>query len=124
MKHVSVNKCRLDASVCNNKQHWNDDKCWCECKKLIDKGGCDKGYIWNLINCECDCDKSCDVSENKNKCSSCILYTVLFSIFFTINVEIATSFVYYKYRNHNKELFLNMIASIMQKIINCIKREK
>ena len=25
-------KCRLDASVCNNKQHWNNDKCQCECK--------------------------------------------------------------------------------------------
>ena len=25
-------KCRLDASVCNNKQCWNDDKCRCECK--------------------------------------------------------------------------------------------
>ena len=22
--------CRLDAIVCNNKQHWNNDKCWCE----------------------------------------------------------------------------------------------
>ena len=28
-------KCRLDASVCNNKQHWNYDKCRCECKELI-----------------------------------------------------------------------------------------
>ena len=25
-------KCRLDASVCNNKQRWNNDKCQCECK--------------------------------------------------------------------------------------------
>ena len=31
-------KCRLDASVCNNKQRWNNDKCRCECKELIDKG--------------------------------------------------------------------------------------
>ena len=31
-------KCRLDASVCNNKQRWNEDKCRCECKELIDKG--------------------------------------------------------------------------------------
>ena len=23
-------KCRFDASVCNNKQRWNDDKCRCE----------------------------------------------------------------------------------------------
>ena len=33
-------KSRLDGSVCNNKQHWNDDKCRCECKELIDKGAC------------------------------------------------------------------------------------
>ena len=38
-------KCRLDASVCNNKQRWNEDKCRCECKELIDKGICDKGFI-------------------------------------------------------------------------------
>ena len=28
-------KCRLDASICNNKQRWNDDKCRCECKEII-----------------------------------------------------------------------------------------
>ena len=38
-------KCRLDASVCNNKQRWNDDKCRCECKELIHKSVCDRGYI-------------------------------------------------------------------------------
>ena len=54
-------KCRLGASVCNNKQRWNEDKCRCECKGLIDKGMCDKGFIWNPTNCECECDKSCDV---------------------------------------------------------------
>ena len=31
-------KCRLDASVCNNKQLWNDDKYRCECRELIDRG--------------------------------------------------------------------------------------
>ena len=56
-------KCRLDASVFNNKQRWNDDKCRCECKKLIDKGVCDKGFIWNPSNCQCECDKSCNVGE-------------------------------------------------------------
>ena len=50
-------KCRLDASVCNNKQRWNEDKCTCECKALIDKDSCDKGFIWNPSNCECKCDK-------------------------------------------------------------------
>ena len=56
-------KCRLDASVCNNKQRWNNDKCRCECKELIDKIVCDKGFIWNTSNCECECDKSCDIGK-------------------------------------------------------------
>ena len=56
-------KCRLDASVCNNKQRWNNDKCQCECKELIDKGICNKGYIWNPSNCKCECDKLCDFGE-------------------------------------------------------------
>ena len=56
-------KSRLDASVCNNKQRWNVDKCRCECKELIDKGVCDKGFIWNPSNCECECNESCDVGE-------------------------------------------------------------
>ena len=42
-------------------------------------------------------------NENNYKCNSCILYIVLFSIFFTINVGIGAYFVHYKYVNHNKE---------------------
>ena len=56
-------KCRLDASVCNNKQRWNDDKCRCKCEELIDKGICDKRYAWNLSNYKCECDKSCDFGK-------------------------------------------------------------
>ena len=56
-------QCRLDAIVCNNKQHWNKDKCRCECKELIDKWVYAEGFIWNLSNCECEFDKSCDVGE-------------------------------------------------------------
>ena len=132
-------KCRLDASLCNNKQRWNGDKCRCEWKELIDKGVCDKESIWNPSNCECECDKSCVVGgyldyenckckkklvdklieecsenidevkiewnsvKNIHKCSSCTLYIVSISIIFTINIGIATYFVYYKYVNRNKE---------------------
>ena len=58
-------KCKsiLNASVCNNKQRWNEDKCRCECKELIKKGVCHKVFIWNPSNCECECDKSYDVGE-------------------------------------------------------------
>ena len=68
MRHIKWHKnckykCRLDASICNNKQRWSEEKSRCECKELIDKGMCDKGFIWNPSNCECECDKSCDIGE-------------------------------------------------------------
>ena len=123
-------KWRLDPSVCNNKQRYNEDKYTCECKELIDKGLCDKGSIWNPSNCECECEKSWDIGEYldcenckcrkklfhkliekcaksidevrineitqaENKCSSCTLYIVLFSIFFTISIGIAIHFAYF-----------------------------
>ena len=60
-----------------------------------------------------ECDETIDevkltkitLTENKNsyKCNSCILYIVLFSVFFTINVRIGAYFVYYKYMNRNKK---------------------
>ena len=40
-------------------------------------------------------------NENNYKCISWILYIVLFSIFFIVNVEIGAYFVYYKYVNCN-----------------------
>ena len=72
-------ECRLDASVCNNKQCWNEDKWRCECKELIDKGVCDKGSISNPSNCECECDKSCNITwhqylDNENcKCRKSLI---------------------------------------------------
>ena len=68
IRHIKWHKtckcrCRIDASICNNKQKWNDDKCRCECKELIDKGVCEKVFIWNPSSCECECDKSCDIAE-------------------------------------------------------------
>ena len=65
IKHIGLyencnSKCRLNGSICNNKQRWNNKKCRCECKELIDKGICNKGFTWNPRNCECECDKSCD----------------------------------------------------------------
>ena len=69
-RHVSWHetckcKCKLHASVCNNKQRWNNDKCGCECKELIGKGRCVNDCIWylSICECECECNKSCDVRE-------------------------------------------------------------
>ena len=58
-------KCKIDASISNNKQRRNNDKCRSECKELIDKGINDKRFTWNpsYCECECECHKSCDVEE-------------------------------------------------------------
>ena len=56
-------KCKLDASVCHNKQRWNNVWIRCECKELSDIGVYDKGFVWNPSNCECECDKLCDVGK-------------------------------------------------------------
>ena len=55
--------CRLGASACANKQRWNEDKCMCEYKELIDIDLCNKEFIWIPSNCECECDKSFDNGE-------------------------------------------------------------
>ena len=46
-------KYRLDASVCNNRQRWNENKCR-KCKQVIDKCVCHKRFIWNPSNCKCE----------------------------------------------------------------------
>ena len=57
-------KCRLDASVCNNKQTWNEDKCRCERREeLIYKGRCNKRSVFNSSNCGCECDRLCVTGE-------------------------------------------------------------
>ena len=92
---------------------WNPSNCECECHK-----SCDIGEYLDYKNCKCrkrlvdklidECDENIDeevkiLDKNEDKCSSCILYIVLFSIFFTIDIGIAAYFVYYKYVNRNKE---------------------
>ena len=86
----------------------------CECDKA-----CDVGEYLDYENCRCrkrlvdklveECNEIVEetslVKINSAKCkyNSCILYIVLFSIFFTIIVGTGTYFVYYKHINYNKE---------------------
>ena len=62
--------CKLNSSVCNNKQIWNDDTCRCDCNEdFIDIISCAKGYTWNPSTCECQCDTWCKQGqylEHKN----------------------------------------------------------
>ena len=80
----------------NIKWHEKDyENCKCQ-KNLVDKSvdECDEAAEETTL---------VKINSTKYKHNSFILYIVLFSIIFTINVEIVTSFVYYKYVNCNKE---------------------
>ena len=44
------------------------------------------------------------INSTKCKSNSCMLYIVLFSRFFIINIGITTYFAYYKYINHKENV--------------------
>ena len=56
--------CKLNSSVCNNKQIWNSDTCRCDCNEdFASIINCTKGYMWNPSTCECQCDKWCKLGQ-------------------------------------------------------------
>ena len=97
-----------DKGVFDKGFIWNPSNCEFECDK-----SCDIGEYLDYENCKCrkklvdklveECTENVEEvklakitlaeNQNKHKCSSCTLYIVLFSIIFTINVEIATYFI-------------------------------
>ena len=103
----------IDKGICDKGYAWNPSNCECECDK-----SCDFGEYLDYENCKCrkrlvdklieECNENIEetslVKINSTKCkhNSCILYTVLFSNFFTINIGIGAYFAYYKYMNRNK----------------------
>ena len=99
----------IEKGVCDKGFIWNPGNCECECDE-----SCDIGEYLDYENCKCrkklfdklveECTKSINEieiteitqvkNEHKDKCSSCTLYIVLFSIFFTVRTGIRVYFVY------------------------------
>ena len=104
----------------------------------------DKWFIWNPSNCECECDKSCDIGEylairkkildklvdecnetideevetidnNKNKCDSCIVYIVLFSIFLQLILELVLILFTINTQIVIKEMFINIMTMFIMR---------
>ena len=51
-KHISCEyKCKFYGRKCNSDQWWNNNKCWCKCKKCH---VCEKNYIWNPATYSCE----------------------------------------------------------------------
>ena len=113
------NKCRceckelIDKGVCNKGFIWNPSNCECECDKAYDVGE----YL-DYENCKCrqilveklvvECTETvaevklakialAEKESSYVQCSFCTVYTVLFWIFFTINIGgIGAYFIYFQ----------------------------
>ena len=54
--------CKINSSVCSEKQRFNKNKCRCEC--LINKK-CQNDFVWNYNNCKCEYRKSAKLIVEK-----------------------------------------------------------
>ena len=100
--------CRLNSSVCNNKQIWNSDTCRCDCNE--DFAGiisCDKGYTWNTSTCACECDMWCKPGQyldyKKSVCKNNLIGRVIAE---------CTSLINETMMNNKKNMDNNDTASI------------
>ena len=100
-------KCKelIDKGVGDKGFIWNPSNCDCECDK-----SCDIGEYLDYSNCKCrkklvdklveECTENIEEvkitskNEYENKCNSCIVYIVLFSIFFIISIGIGIYYLY------------------------------
>ena len=133
-QHWNKNKFRceckelIDKGVCDKGYVWNLSNCECECDK-----SCNIGEYLDYSSCKCrkklidplveECTENIDETklvnitvenENNSRCTSYVVYKVLFwifFIFFIISSGIIIYFVYHKYL-----IVLNMIFPINHNI--------
>ena len=140
-KHISCERrCKFDARKYNSNQKWNNDKCWCECKK---RHICVKDYIWNPATCNCEiakylaniiddlgitCDEIRDAQKTKMKqqilmkknaiCKAKNLYVLLAFFLISIAFLIAVSFYCYLIKYQVKQKHLLPFHITNDKLIN------
>ena len=106
----------IDKGVCDKVYVWNPSNCECECDK-----SCNIGEYLDYSSCECrkklidplveECADNIDetklvkitvINENKGRCTSYLVYKVLFFIFFIISCGTIIYIVYHGYVNQIK----------------------
>ena len=121
-KYISCEcKYTFDRTKCNSNQLWNNDKCWCECKKIH---LCEKEYVWNPSKCICEngkylasiMDDSMIISDEKIKtiptnfnkkkvtCKTQSCYILLVFLSITIALLITVSIYCYMIKYQTKHL--------------------
>ena len=134
--------CKLNSSVCNNKQIWNSDTCKCDFNEdFASIMNCTEGYMWNPSTCECQCDIWCKPGQHldhkncirKNKLIGRIIvltlltklyindktitniFIVLFSIVMFILIVCSCVFIYFKWFK-NKKILTTLIKIVIKSL--------
>ena len=95
--------CRLNSSVCNNKQIWNGDTCRFDCNEdFASIINCTKGYTWNPSTCGCQCDMWCKSGQYLDH-KNCICKNKLIGRV----IEEYTSVINETMKNNNKDNITN-----------------
>ena len=116
--------CRLNSSVCNNKQIWNSDTCRCDCNE--DFAGimaCNKGYTWNPSTCECQCDMWCKPGQyldyKKCICKNKLIGRVIAECISVINETMINNKNNIDNNNTITNIFIGLFSVIMVAVIVC-----
>ena len=116
--------CRLNLSVCNNKQIWNSDTCRCDCNEdFASKINCIKGYTWNPSNCKCQCDMWCKSGQHLDHknciCKNELIGRVIAECTSVINEAMINSNDNIANDNTITNIFIGLFPVVMFALIVC-----
>ena len=78
MDRASVN---VIWTVCNSKQKWNHDECWCE--TIDDWVSRENGYMWNPSLYDFESNRTCRLDQylgtKKCSCEKCLIGKLVFA---------------------------------------------
>ena len=116
--------CRLNSSVCNNKQICNSDTCRCDCNEdFASIINCTKGYTWNPSTCECQCDTLCTPGQYLDH-KNCIYENKLIGRVIAESTSIINESMINNKDNKNNNntitnIFIGLFSVVMFAVIVC-----
>ena len=116
--------CRLNSSVCNNKQICNSDTCRCDCNEdFASIINCTKGYTWNPSTCECQCDTWCTPGQYLDHenciCKNKLIGRVIAECTSIINESMINNKDNISNNNTITNVFIGLYSVVMFAVIVC-----
>ena len=108
--------CKINSSVCSEKQIFIENKCGCEC--LVHKK-CQNYFVWNSSNCECEyrkkesklmkeCEEINVFSQNKTILTryveNCKPFVTSSTLFVSVSVNLTGIMIYFCLKSTYKDV--------------------